>query len=249
MYGIFAPGTSAPNPGYGTGWSDAGVVIPWTSWIQTGDTRIVDQNWDAMEKYLAKIESDNPDHLWKKNYGIPFGDWLAPEGPSPEDLIATAYWAYDVDLMRQMAHAVGKKEAEQKYAALFGEIRAAFQKAYVRPDGFVGAVQPPSPFDPKPADVSKEPKDTQTTYVLALHMNLLPDALRPLAAKRLVDLIAANHWRLGTGFLGTPYLLESLSDTGHADVAYRLLLLSLIHIYLKCRCKSSAGSLPEHTRT
>jgi len=126
--------------------------------------------------------------------------------------------------MRQMAHAVGKKEAEQKYAALFGEIRAAFQKAYVRPDGFVGAVQPPSPFDPKPADVSKEPKDTQTTYVLALHMNLLPDALRPLAAKRLVDLIAANHWRLGTGFLGTPYLLESLSDTGHADVAYRLLL-------------------------
>jgi alpha-L-rhamnosidase len=224
MYGIFAPGTSAPNPGYGTGWSDAGVVIPWTSWIQTGDTRIVDQNWDAMEKYLAKIESDNPDHLWKKNYGIPFGDWLAPEGPSPEDLIATAYWAYDVDLMRQMAHAVGKKEAEQKYAALFGEIRAAFQKAYVRPDGFVGAVQPPSPFDPKPADVSKEPKDTQTTYVLALHMNLLPDALRPLAAKRLVDLIAANHWRLGTGFLGTPYLLESLSDTGHADVAYRLLL-------------------------
>ena len=224
MYGIFAPGTSAPNPGYGTGWSDAGVVIPWTSWIQTGDTRIVEQNWASMEKYLAKIEADNTDHLWKKNYGIPFGDWLAPEGPSPEDLIATAYWAYDVDLMRQMAHAVGKTEAEQRYAALFGEIRAAFQKEYVRPNGFVGAVQPPSPFDSKPGDISKEPQDTQTTYVLALHMNLLPDALRPLAAKRLVDLIAANHWRLGTGFLGTPYLLESLSDTGHADVAYRLLL-------------------------
>jgi len=48
--------------------------------------------------------------------------------------------------------------------------------------------------------------------------------VRPLAAQRLVDRIAANHWRLGTGFLGTPYLLSALTDTGHADVAYLLLL-------------------------
>jgi alpha-L-rhamnosidase len=225
MYGIFAPGTVTANPGYGTGWSDAGVIIPWTSWIQSGDTRVIEQNWEGMEKYLAAIAVGNPDHLWKKNYGIPFGDWLAPEGPTPEDLIATAYWAYDVDLMRQMAHATAKKEAEARYAALFNEIRSAFQKAYVREDGFVGAVQPGSSFDPDAEKhMSKEPMDTQTTYVLALHMNLLPDAQRPLAGKRLVDLIARNNWRLGTGFLGTPYLLESLTNTGHSDVAYRLLL-------------------------
>jgi alpha-L-rhamnosidase len=66
--------------------------------------------------------------------------------------------------------------------------------------------------------------ETQTGYVLALNMNLMPEAMRPLAAQRLVDRIAANEWRLGTGFLGTPYLLEVLSNTGHSDVAYRLLL-------------------------
>jgi alpha-L-rhamnosidase len=55
-------------------------------------------------------------------------------------------------------------------------------------------------------------------------MNLLPDSLRSAAAKRLVDRLEANNWRLGTGFLGTPYLLGALSDTGHSDVAYRLLL-------------------------
>jgi len=60
--------------------------------------------------------------------------------------------------------------------------------------------------------------------VLALYMNLLPDAVRQAASKRLVDRLEANHWRLGTGFLGTPYLLAALTDTGHADVAYRLLL-------------------------
>jgi alpha-L-rhamnosidase len=48
--------------------------------------------------------------------------------------------------------------------------------------------------------------------------------LRKAAGQRLADRIAANHGQLGTGFLGTPYLLAALTDTGHLDVAYHLLL-------------------------
>jgi alpha-L-rhamnosidase len=225
MYGIFAPGTLTPNPGHGTGWSDAGVVVPWTGWIQYGDKRSVQQNWDGMEKYLAAIQADNPDFLWKKNYGIAFGDWLSPEGPTPEDLIATAYWAYDLTLMREMAHAVGNSADEQRYAALFERLKEAFGKAYVRPDGFVGGVPPPPVFASGTATkLSDTPVDTQTGYVLALYMNLLPNELRSVSAKRLVDKIASNGWRLNTGFLGTPYLLEVLADNGYSDLAYRLLL-------------------------
>ena len=225
MYGIFAPGTIQPNPGFGAGWSDAGVVIPWTSWIQNGDQSIIEENWRGMEKYLTAIETANPDYLWKKNYGIPFGDWLSPEGPTPEDIVATAYWAYDVTLMQQMAHALGKHADEKKYAEVFEKIKGSFNQAYVRPDGFVGGVPPPPVFASGTATkLSDKPVDTQTGYVLALKMNLLPDTLRSAAAKRLVDKIAANHGRLATGFLGTPYLLEALADTGHTGVAYRLLL-------------------------
>jgi alpha-L-rhamnosidase len=225
MYGIFAPGTNTQNPGYGTGWSDAGVIIPWTSWIQTGDKQVVEENWAGMEKYLAAIQAANPDYLWKKNYGIPFADWLAPEGVTPVDLIASAYWAYDATLMSQMAHAVGKTDEERKYSDLFEKIKAAFNQAYVHPDGFVGGVPPPPVFASGTAKpLSDKPVETQTGYVLALHMNLLPDSLRGVAAKRLVARLEANQWRLGTGFLGTPYLLSALTDTGHADVAYRLLL-------------------------
>src|SRR5271163_3931959 len=225
MYGIFAPGTSTPNPGYGTGWSDAGVIIPWTSWIQAGSKQVIEENWAGMEKYLAAIQRANPNYLWKENYGIPFADWLAPEGVTPVDLIATAYWAYDVTLMREMAHATGRKAEEQKYGELFEKIKAAFNQAYVRADGFVGGVPPPPVFaSGVETKLSDKPVETQTGYVLALYMNLLPDSLRSVAAKRLVARLEANHWRLGTGFLGTPYLLSALTDTGHADVAYRLLL-------------------------
>lgn len=63
-----------------------------------------------MEKYLAAIEAANPDFLWRKKYGIPFADWLAPEGVTPVDLIATASWAYayDATLIEQMEHFAGK---------------------------------------------------------------------------------------------------------------------------------------------
>ena len=122
-----------------------------------------------------------------------------------------------------MAHG---KQDEEKYAELFEKIRAAFQKQFVHDDGFIaGADNTPSPFGViNNPNAKSHGGETQTGYVLALHMNLLPASLRNAAAKRLVDRIEANHWRLATGFLGTPYLLGALTDTGHGDVAYRLLL-------------------------
>jgi alpha-L-rhamnosidase len=226
MYGIFAPGTDTANPGFGAGWSDAGVIIPWTAWVQSGDTRVIEQNWDAMQKYLNAIQEANPTYLWKTGYGIPFGDWLSPEGPTLEPLVATAYWAYDVTLMRQMAHALGKTEEETKYADLFSKIKTAFGAEFIHPDGSIpGADNGPSPFGQiNNPEAKAKGGDTQTSYVLALNMNLVPDALRAAAADRLIAKLEANHGQLATGFLGTPYLLSVLVDTGHSDVAYRLLL-------------------------
>jgi len=225
-YGIFAPGTMVSATGFGAGWSDAGVIVPWTSWLQTGDTAIIEENWKAMEAYLGAIEKTNPSFLWEKESGIPFGDWLSVEGKTNQVIVATAYWAWDVTLMRQMAHATGRADAEKKYAALFEQIRAAFQKKFVHEDGFIpGADNSPSIFG-----VINNPNakatggDTQTSYVLALHMNLMPENLRAAAAKRLVEKIHANHDMLATGFLGTPYLLEALTNTGHQDLAFKLLL-------------------------
>ncbi len=226
FYGIYAPGTAQENSGAGAGWSDAGVIIPWTSWLQTGDTSVIEQNWAAMEKYLDAIQAANPEGLWKTGSGIPFGDWLSPEGRTDQVLVATAYWAYDVTLMREMAHALGRTADEEKYAQRFEKIRGAFEKQFVHEDGFVaGADNSPSPFgDINNPNAKSKGGDTQTGYVLALHMNLVPENLRAAAAQKLADKIEANHGLLATGFLGTPYLLEELTKTGHASLAYHLLM-------------------------
>jgi alpha-L-rhamnosidase len=226
FYGVYAPNPSRGIREKGPGWSDAGVIVPWTSWLQTGDKSIIEENWAAMEKYLDAIAAANPDGLWRNEYGTPFGDWLSPEGKTDIVLISTAYWAYDVTLMREMAHATGRTQDEEKYKQLFEKIRTAFEKQFVHEDGFVaGADNSASPFGAiNNPNAKSHGGDTQTGYVLALHMNLLPESLRAAAAKKLVDKIHANHDLLATGFLGTPYLLEELTKAGYPDLAYTLLL-------------------------
>ena len=226
LYGIYAPGTFRPNMGYGAGWSDAGIVIPWTAWLQSGDVSLIDQNWDAMKRYLDAIAAANPNGLWENQNGTPFGDWLSPEGQTNYVLIATAYWAYDLTLMRQMALATNRTTEAEDFAQLFDKVRGAFEKRFVHDDGFVaGADNSSSPFGQiNNPDAKSNGGDTQTGYVLALHMNLLPEELRVKAAEHLAAKIDANHGLLGTGFLGTPYLLEELTKSGQSDLAYRLLL-------------------------
>jgi alpha-L-rhamnosidase len=200
-----SPNVLPESPEGAPGWGDAGVVVPWTAWLQYGDKGIVEENWDAMQRWMKYIHDGNPKFLRKKRLGPNFADWLAPDTHSRGDLIATAYWAMLARMMSQMAHALGREDEESRYAGLYDRIRAAFQKEWIKDDGTVGT-------------------GTQTSYVLALQMKLVPESLAPAAADKLVRDIEAHQWHLTTGFLGTPHLLFALADNGHADVAYRLLL-------------------------
>jgi len=187
------------------GWADAGVIIPWSAYLQFRDTRLLEDNWAAMEKWMEHIAGSNPNGLWLKERGNDYGDWLAIGSTTSKDLIATAYWAYDASLMMRIAQVLDRPQDEQKYREVFEKVRKAFNQEYVKPDRTVGT-------------------GSQTSYVLALHMNLLSQKDRAIAAEKLVEDIQAHDWHLTTGFLGTPYLMLELSNSGHSDVAYRLLL-------------------------
>ncbi|MCT9075177.1 alpha-L-rhamnosidase [Streptomyces fulvoviolaceus] len=186
--------------GNGTaGWGDAGVTVPWALYQAYGDRQVLEDAWPSVRAWLTYLER-NSDRLLRPAQG--YGDWLNVDDETPKDVIATAYFAHSADLAARMAAELGEDAAP--YRDLFGRIQAAFQNAYVASDGRIKG-------------------DTQTAYVLALSMDLLPDASRKAAADRLVALVEARDWHLSTGFLGTPRLLPVLTDTGHTDVAYRLL--------------------------
>ncbi|MEV7341897.1 alpha-L-rhamnosidase [Streptomyces sp. NPDC093544] len=181
------------------GWGDAGVTVPWSLYQAYGDRQVLEDAWPSIEAWLTYLEKHSGG-LLRPDAG--YGDWLNVSDETPKDVVATAYFAHSADLAARTAKELGRDSAP--YLDLFERIRAAFRHAYVTADGRVKG-------------------DTQTAYVLALSMDLLPTALRTAAADRLVALIEAKDWHLSTGFLGTPRLLPVLTATGHTDVAYRLL--------------------------
>ncbi|WP_413760299.1 alpha-L-rhamnosidase [Streptomyces sp. MMBL 11-3] len=182
------------------GWGDAGVTVPWALYQAYGDLQVLRDAWGSVRAWLTYLERHS-DGLLRPASG--YGDWLNVSDETPKDVVATAYFAHSADLAARIAGELGEDPAP--YAGLFERIRTAFRTAYVTSRGRVKG-------------------DTQTAYVLALSMDLLPDGLRAAAADRLVALIEAKDWHLSTGFLGTPRLLPVLTATGHTDVAYRLLL-------------------------
>jgi alpha-L-rhamnosidase len=186
-------------------WADAGILIPWLSWRRYGDRRLVERHWDAMERYMAYLLRHNPDLLWTERRGNDFGDWLSVGAHTPRDVLATAYWAYDAKLMAEMAAELGKEDRGEHYRRLRGGIVAAFNRAYVGEDAYIEG-------------------DTQTVYLLALHMDLLPEELRARAAERLVENLERHDFHLTTGFVGVGLLCPVLSELGYSDVAHRLLL-------------------------
>jgi alpha-L-rhamnosidase len=206
--------TTPARPAAGAaGWADSAVLIPWTLYLTYGDLRVLEEQYSSMAKWVAYMSARAGDDLvWDGDFH--FGDWLAYAAADPEarsypgattdrDLIATAFFAHSTDLLGRSAGLLGKQDEATRYGELLQRIKAAFQREFVSEAGRVG-------------------EGTQTAYALALQFDLLPESLRPAAAKRLAGEIRRRK-HLTTGFLGTPYLLHVLARYGYLEEAYLLL--------------------------
>jgi alpha-L-rhamnosidase len=205
--------TDAINgPGGSTGWADVSTIIPWNMYLAYGDKRILEDQYASMKAWVDYMKVQSKNDLW--NTGFHFGDWLFYSVNDDTDgssaitnkyLIAQCFYAYSTQLLINTAKVLGKSDDVAAYTKLLGKIKDAYLKEYVTPNGLISS-------------------DTQTAYVLALQFDMLPENLRQQAAERLVNNIRRYGNHLTTGFLGTPYLCRVLSNFGHADVAYQLLL-------------------------
>ena len=183
------------------GCGDAGIICPWTIYQVYGDTRIVEKNYAAMQKWIKYLKNNSEDHL---RPATGYGDWLSISSETPKDVIATAFFAYNTRLLSRMAAGIGKDNDAKKYEELFQNIKKAFNRAYV-------------------SDQARIKGDTQTCYILGLHFDLLPEDKRHAAANHLIERIKARQWHLSTGFFGTNYLLPVLTEEGRINAAYLLL--------------------------
>ncbi len=197
-------------------WADAGTIVPWRIYQNYADVRLLGQHYDSARRWVEYVRRDNPTLLWQHNRGNNWNDWLNgdvvdldyPRGISsiPREVFATAFFAHSLEIVAKMAAVLGHQDDAATYANLFKETKAAFNRAHVTADGRITG-------------------DTQAGYALALHFNLLDEALRPAAMAHLMEGIARFKNHLSTGIHTTHRMMLELTRNGRHDEACRLINL------------------------
>lgn len=221
----------APLSQYGNdmtrlGWSDAGVIVPWTIWKQFGDKEIVELSWDAMEKYMSHINETRYDHntLIGENGNYQWADWLSYEplescggsafdlnGPLPEAIeywnyLSASYWLLDASMMRDMAIGTGRD------ASIY-ESMILNAKNYIRDKFFTlgGKFK---------TDILNT---MQTPALFALKNGIFEGKIKDDIIFRLRENFEKHGNCLQTGFLVTSILMPTLTENGMSDIAWNLL--------------------------
>ncbi|MFI5695047.1 family 78 glycoside hydrolase catalytic domain [Kribbella sp. NPDC051586] len=200
-----APATAA--------WGDAATIVPWVIYERSGDAGLLARQLPSMRAWVDKMtDLAGSDLLWSG--GFQFGDWLDPTAPpdnafaakADPDVVATAHLARSAEVVGKAAQLLGHDDLAREYTDLAARVRQAFATEYTTDGGRVLS-------------------DAATTYALALRWALLPTGTqRQRAGERLADLVRTAGFRISTGFVGTPLMADALADSGHPDLAYRLLL-------------------------
>ena len=208
------------------GWSDAGIIVPWTVWKQLGDKSIIEESWESMNQYLNHVNQTKYDHeaIIRENGNYQWGDWLSYEPlescggsafkdgkPLPEAIeywnyLGASYWAIDAAMMCDMAKATGRNAAE--YETMVKTAKSYLRERFFNADGTFKC------------DILNT---MQTPALFALKNNLFQGEARARLIQRLRENFREHGDCLQTGFLGTSILMPTLTDNDMTDVAYTLL--------------------------
>ena len=168
--------------------------------------------------WINNEKKSHQKYIWDTKFQL--GEWLEPDVllknvgkvvmrnlVLSDPIVATAYYAYSCRLLGKIAGVLGKVEDQKKYTALAEQIRQAYIKEFIRPDGTTTVYS-----------------QKQAPYVRTLAFGLYSDELRPKLEEKLLERVEAKGRHLFTGFLSTPFLLSVLSEAGRTDMAYEVLL-------------------------
>ncbi len=151
-------------------WGDVATILPWTLYRFYGDAALLEAHYDAMKGWVDHIkkqdDASGAHRLWTT--GFHFADWLAldnykdsegPFGGTDDHYIASAYYAHSAEMVSKAAKVLGYTEDRNTYEQLSKEIKEAMLREYFSPNG-------------------RCVTDTQTAKVIALYMDLVPNAFR-----------------------------------------------------------------------
>lgn len=199
--------------GGGPGWSGFCITLPWEVYERYGDTRVLEQNFPTMQRWLAFLETKAKDNMlqrWGGEWDF-LGDWLWPgakgvNGDTPETLFYNnCYWIYNLQTAAKIADVLGNKDAASRYRARADEVRKAVHGKFFLPSD------------------SSYVNGFQAYLAIALFVNLPPDGLRPAVWKRLDDeIMIRRKGHIHAGITGGAFLYKTLLGADRQDLLFAM---------------------------
>ena len=202
--------------GGGPGWPGLLSAITWRHYLYYGDKRVLEENYDAIRRFVDNLESRSKDGVMRA-YGGAWdfiGDWVPPErgmdtqnwpGRPAAELFNNCYRIQQLEILKNMASVLGKKDEAERCEALLTTARPAVHAAF---------------FDKAAGNYGI---DEQAYYVMPLLAGVTPEAERPALIQKLEkNILEKNKGHLDTGMLGTYFMMEHLRAIGRNDLVFTM---------------------------
>lgn len=206
------------HPTWPTEWKQHSVMIAWTDWMYTGNTKSLERCYEALksEKLLLSAAREKDGLLVTGGSAAPMAsglrdivDWPVGERDGfdfkPVNAVVNAFYCLNLRQMADMAQALGKGADAELFRGKAEKAVAAFNAVFF--DAAKGRY----------VDGEGSAHSSLHANMLPLAFGLVPDAER----SRVVDFVRSRG--MSCSVYGAQYLLEALFSAGADDEAVALL--------------------------
>ena len=194
-------------------WGTAYITIAWYLYWYYNDTRILEEHYDGIKKYVDFLTTLSKDNLifWGK-----YGDWCPPSSivsrKTPVELTSSWYYYHDNLYLSKIAKVLGYQLDYEYYIAKSEEIKGAFN------DTFLKNVYDVVKLSPADYTIS------QTSNILPLYLKIVPDNKYRHVLNSLVNSIKEDYdYHFDTGIVGTRHIFEVLTNNDYPEIIYKMI--------------------------
>ncbi len=190
------------------------LLLASKSYEYYGNTEIIRLHYAQMKAWVDYLTTRTRIGILEYSY---YGDWSPPaefgaQGQAygalsvntPGELMSTGYLYYSASVLSQLAEVMGNVDDQQKYADLATRTMQAFNDKF---------------WDEKKGGYGT---NNQSCNSFAIFLGAPGKERLPRVVANLVKDVKDRGYHLTTGNLCTKYLLETLTENGEAEAAYKI---------------------------
>ena len=202
--------------GGGPYWCGFIVLAPWRTYVNYGDSRLLERYYDNMKKWFGYVDRYTVNGLLKRWPDTTYrdwylGDWLAPIGVDSGnqmsiDLVNNCFVSDCLDAMCKIATALGRKDEAEGFAVRKEKLNVLIHQTFYNDEENIYAT------------------GSQLDMSYPMLVGAVPDALYDKVKQEMLARSAGQYkGHIAVGLVGVPILTDWVIRNKEADFMYDML--------------------------